>query len=103
MAQEFYKAFGNDGIGKIGCDTLINSADIDGVMMIGLQALEKRSTALTKENEQLKADNLELKKEMTAIKKEFAEDMALLEIKINDVAAAKEKTAAVKNIVVINK
>lgn len=68
MAQEFYKAFGNDGIGKIGCDTLINSADIDGVMMIGLQALEKRSSIIIRENAELKADNLALQKEIAGIK-----------------------------------
>jgi hypothetical protein len=39
MAQEFYANFGTDGIGRIGNDTTIASADIDGVMMIALQAL----------------------------------------------------------------
>lgn len=47
MAQEFYAYFGNDGIGTIGNDTTIASADIDGVMMIAIQAL-------IKENEELK-------------------------------------------------
>lgn len=44
MAQEFYSNFGNDGIGIIGNDTTIATADIDGVMMIALKALEKRTT-----------------------------------------------------------
>lgn len=49
MAQEFYTHFGNDGIGIIGNDTTIASADIDGVMMIAIQQL-------IKENENLKDD-----------------------------------------------
>jgi hypothetical protein len=44
MAQEFHANFGNDGIGRIGNDTPIASADIDGVMMIALQALEKKAS-----------------------------------------------------------
>ena len=47
MAQDFYAAFGNDGIGTIGCDTLLSSADFDGINFIAIQALEKR----TKNNE----------------------------------------------------
>jgi hypothetical protein len=47
MAQEFYAAFGNDGIGTVGNDTTIASADFDGINLIAIQALEKR----TKKNE----------------------------------------------------
>ncbi|MCW8849604.1 MAG: tail fiber domain-containing protein, partial [Melioribacteraceae bacterium] len=43
MAQDFYAAFGNDGIGTIGNDTTIASADFDGINFIAIQALEKRS------------------------------------------------------------
>ena len=43
MAQEFYAAFGNDGIGTVGNDTTIASADFDGINLIAIQALEKRS------------------------------------------------------------
>jgi len=38
--------FGHDGIGTIGNDTTIATADIDGVMMIAIQALEKRTAEL---------------------------------------------------------
>jgi len=44
MAQEIFHYFGNDGIGTIGCDTLLTSADMDGIMMIAIQALEKRTS-----------------------------------------------------------
>ena len=52
MAQDFYAAFGLDGVG---CDTTINTVDIDGVNMIAIQALEKRTEELQKENDALKA------------------------------------------------
>ena len=52
MAQEFFKAFGHDGIGTIGTSTTITSSDLDGIMMIAIQALEKRTAELqTKTNE----------------------------------------------------
>ncbi len=97
MAQEFYNAFGNDGIGKIGCDTLISAADIDGVMMIGLQALEKRSAVLAVENKLLKAKNIALQNDVNFIKEEYVkynksltEKLALLENKINEMIVKKE-------------
>ena len=45
-AQEFYTHFGNDGVGIIGTDTTIASADIDGVMMIAIQQLIKENAGL---------------------------------------------------------
>jgi cytoskeletal protein CcmA (bactofilin family) len=54
MAQEFYANFGNDGIGKIGDDTTIASADIDGVMMIAIQELAKERDKVKEQNETLK-------------------------------------------------
>ncbi len=108
MAQEFYNAFGNDSIGKIGCDTLISSADIDGVMMIGLQALEKRSAALAVENKLLKADNTALQNEVNFIKEEYVktnksltDKLALLENRINEVLVIKENET--KSKLAINK
>jgi hypothetical protein len=97
MAQEFYNAFGNDGIGKIGCDTLIGSADIDGIMMIALQALEKRSAALAKENDQLKSENLAVEKKLADLQNQFADKLALLETKMNEMLALKEKKATNKS------
>ncbi|MEO7313322.1 MAG: tail fiber domain-containing protein [Chitinophagaceae bacterium] len=60
MAQDFYAAFGNDKLGRIGCDTLINQQDFLGVSFIAIQALEKRTAALKAENENLKMKNEEL-------------------------------------------
>ena len=71
MAQDFYAAFGKDEFGTIGNDTTINSADFDGVNLIAIQALEKRTQKieqLEKENEELKKLMLQLRKEMDELK-----------------------------------
>ena len=77
MAQEFYKAFGKDDYGTIGCDTLINQQDFLGVNLIAIQALEKRTVENKKENEiqanmirELKKENADFKKENADFKKE---------------------------------
>lgn len=74
MAQEMFANFGNDGIGIIGNDTTIATADIDGVMMIAIQALEKRTadqqrdiSIFKKEVADLKAIIAEQKKLLDAI------------------------------------
>jgi hypothetical protein len=64
MAQDFYAAFGNDGIGTIGNDTTLSSADFDGINFIAIQALEKRTSELKSENEQLKTEVALLKSKM---------------------------------------
>ena len=55
MAQDFFAAFGQDALGVIGEDKSINQADFDGVNLIAIQALEKRTADLQSENTQLKA------------------------------------------------
>jgi trimeric autotransporter adhesin len=46
MAQDFFTAFGHDGVGQIGSETTINSGDLAGILMIAVQALEKRTAEL---------------------------------------------------------
>jgi len=46
MAQDFFAAFGNDGVGTVGTPTTINSGDMAGILMIAVQALEKRTAEL---------------------------------------------------------
>jgi hypothetical protein len=53
MAQDFYAAFGHDGVGQIGSETTINSGDIAGILMIAVQALEKRTAELKQKEAQL--------------------------------------------------
>src|SRR5262252_3251424 len=55
MPQDFYAAFGQDGIGQIGTETTINSGDIAGILMIAVQALEKRTAELKHTKAQLAA------------------------------------------------
>ena len=62
MAQEFYASFGKDKIGTIGNDTTIASADMDGVLMILVKALEKRTADQSSTIESLQAENAVLKK-----------------------------------------
>ena len=74
MAQEIYHYFGNDGKGTIGCDTLLASADMDGIMMVCLQALEKRTGELQKANDKIAALQSsfdEMKTEMLSMKNEI--------------------------------
>jgi hypothetical protein len=67
MAQDFFAAFGDDEIGQIGSPTTINSSDMAGILMLAVQALEKRSTDQQKDNEALRRENhtleLQLKKQ----------------------------------------
>ena len=44
MAQEIFHYCGKDDFGTIGNDTTLATADMDGIIMIALQALEKRTT-----------------------------------------------------------
>lgn len=44
--QDFFAAFGNDGVGTIGTPTTINSGDMAGILMIAVQALEKQNRDL---------------------------------------------------------
>ena len=66
MAQDFFAAFGRDGLGQIGSDTTINSGDMAGILMIAVQALEKRTAELNQKEAQIavlasKVEELEAK------------------------------------------
>ena len=53
MAQDFYAAFGHDGLGQIGSETTISSGDMAGILMIAVQALEKRTGELKQKEVQI--------------------------------------------------
>jgi hypothetical protein len=55
MAQEIFRYFGKDKYGVIGDSTTLASADMDGIIMICLQAIEKRSAELQSANEKVAA------------------------------------------------
>jgi hypothetical protein len=46
VAQEFFAAFGHDGVGTIGTPTTINSGDMEGILLIAVQTLEKQNAEL---------------------------------------------------------
>ncbi len=73
MAQDFFAAFGHDGIGTIGTETTITSTDMDGILMIAAQALEKRTVDQEKRS-------VEQKKEIEALRGKNADLRARLEI-----------------------
>jgi hypothetical protein len=66
MAQDFFGAFGHDGVGQIGSETTINSGDMAGILMVAVQALEKRTAELKQKESQIavlksKVEELEAK------------------------------------------
>lgn len=108
MAQDFYAAYGNDKYGTIGNDTTIAQADMEGVMMIMIKALEARTAAQANEIEELKNQNARLTNrlaEANTTKEEWAALMELLSkneatkdipAKIGAVIKQKENTVAGK-------
>jgi hypothetical protein len=74
MAQDFYAAFGYDGVGQIGSETTINSGDIARILMIAVQALEKRTAELKQKEAQIAV--LESKVEELKAKHAYFETVA---------------------------
>ena len=74
MAQDFFAAFGHDEVGKIGTETTINSGDMAGILMIAVQALEKRTAELKQTKAQLA--ELESKVEELKAKQAYVETLA---------------------------
>jgi hypothetical protein len=72
VAQEFFAAFGHDGVGTCGDSTTINSGDMAGILMIAVQTLEKR----TAEVETVKAENNNLRVELDELKRMVSQLMA---------------------------
>lgn len=76
MAQDFYQAFRLDGIGR---DTTINTVDIDGVNMVAIQALARRTAQLQQENDQLRAQLRQKDEQLAAQFRMLNERLAALE------------------------
>ena len=79
MAQDFYKAFGHDELGEIGCDTLINQQDFLGVNLIAIQALEKRTTLQGQTIQNLKKENFAYHNQIAEFKKEISDLLKRIE------------------------
>ncbi len=76
MAQDFFTAFGDDGIGKIGTETTITSTDIDGILMVAANALEKRTVEQRKRMDVLTAENADLKARLEALERRAGSEVA---------------------------
>ena len=63
MAQDFFAAFGKDAVGTIGTPITMNSGDEAGILMIAVQALEKR----TADVKQLEARIAQLEAQVQAL------------------------------------
>src|SRR6476620_570376 len=74
MAQDFFAAFGHDGVGQIGSETTINAGDMAGILMIAVQALEKRTAELKQKEAQIAV--LESKVEDLTAKHSYFETVA---------------------------
>ena len=74
MAQDFFAAFGQDGVGQIGSETTINSGDLAGILMIAVQALEKRTAELKQKEARIAV--LESKVEDLKVKHAYFETVA---------------------------
>jgi hypothetical protein len=82
MAQDFYAAFGQDKYGTIGNDTTINQANLEGVLMIMVKALEQRTADQGTEINSLKDSNKKLAEQLAAadkLKEQWAVLVNLLE------------------------
>src|SRR5262249_694268 len=60
-AQDFFAAFGNDGIGTVGTPTTITSTDMDGVLMVAVKALERRTEDQNEQIDAVRGENAEVK------------------------------------------
>jgi hypothetical protein len=67
MAQDFAAAF---GLGE--SELLINTVDIDGVSLAGVQALDRRTGRQQAEIDALRAENAELRRRLERIEAALA-------------------------------
>ncbi|MBN1781060.1 tail fiber domain-containing protein [bacterium] len=68
VAQDFYAAFGQDAMGTVGSDTTLCGSDVDGINMIAIQALEKRTAEQFNEIGELRTMVSVLQKENAVLK-----------------------------------
>lgn len=71
MAQEWFAAFGHDGIGTIGNDTTLATADVDGILCIAVKGLEARSSSNREETAKLLLLLDEKDAEINRLKQQF--------------------------------
>src|SRR5437016_5923543 len=100
MAQDFFAAFGHDGVGQIGTETTINSGDLAGILMIAVQALEKRTAELKQKEAQIAVleSKVEDLKARQASFEAVAARLEALELRITPIQITAEKSLADKMV-----
>jgi Chaperone of endosialidase len=80
VAQDFFAAFGHDAVGTIGTPTTITSGDLDGILMVAAQALERRTARqeerFTKEINALRIENADLKARLETLERRVCREFA---------------------------
>lgn len=66
-AQDFYAAFGHDGMGTIGSTTTLTGSDVDGVLILSVQALYDLNLQKDERIEQLEGEVETLKSQLDAL------------------------------------
>ncbi len=92
MAQDIFHYFGNDGIGIIGNDTTLAAADMDGIMMIAIHALEKR----TQNTSEINTRVAELESSVDKLTSKLDEQTALIKAQQELLKAYREELEALK-------
>jgi len=113
MAQDFYAAFGHDAYGSIGCDTLINQADFDGINFVAIQALEKRTNDLRSTNDELRETIGELRntnedlrstnEDLRSTNKDLQAKNEQLEKRITELESLKSELASIRQVLKTDK
>ncbi len=76
VAQDFFAAFGHDAVGTIGTPTTITSGDLDGILTVAAQALEKRTVEQRKEIDALRVENADLKARLEALERRVSSQVS---------------------------
>ena len=69
MAQDFFAAFGNDGVGMVGTATTINSGDMAGLTLAAAQALERRTAEQGNQLDALRLEKAELRARLETLER----------------------------------
>ncbi len=74
VAQEFFAAFGHDGIGTAGSPTTINSGDLAGILMSAVQELAKQNLELKSDNAAMRSDNAAIRARLDSLEQLIRSD-----------------------------
>jgi hypothetical protein len=76
VAQDFFAAFGHDAIGTVGTASTLNSGDMAGILMIGVQTLQDRTEKLVQENMALRTELMTLSQNYRELRATLKQDPA---------------------------